>query len=531
MVLLVAGALLVAVSVGLAWTVGAPPAVAVPEVTTTPSGPGTVRDAASVDAEAVDPQEQARLAAEEAARDRLRAAELAVSRARAAIRDAAAALTAARRRGGAADGAVRRAEELLPAAILDRVELRADLEAVERELDALRATRVELGDDLIVARDAFESQAVRTFKVGHAGRLTGPLAVFREARDPGELARGLAELQVVTGAGARSVRDVEAELDAVEQELAEARGRRAELATRLADATRRAEEAEGTAAAAREVAADAEARVVGAMEAGLEAERALAAATRSRDRRLEAVTELVAASPDEPAPRERDDVEENEHEEDDRRETDVPAAGHEEADEADLDTRVRQVRSRRRAHERAALLSAAARRATDAWICPFDGARFANDWAFPRSGARRHEGTDVFGDRGTAIVAVAAGTVAVLDATEGRGDLGGVTVTIAQGESRQYYAHLERIEPTLRRGGEVQAGDRIGWVGTTGNARGTPPHLHLGWYVEDVAVNPFASLAVACDGRSSPLRDGDVVPPAAAFGADAGATDDGDRQR
>lgn len=529
MVLLVTGALLTGALVTLGSTVGAPPAVAVPETTTTPAVPGTVRDAASADADEVDPEEQARLAAEEAARERLRAAELAVSRARAAIRDAEAALTAARRRGGAADGAVRRAEELLPAAILDRIELRADLEAVERELDALRETRVELGDDLIAARDAFASQVVRTFKVGHAGQLTGSLAVLREARDPGELARGLAELQVVTRAGARSVREVEAEIDAVEQELADARERRAELAAQLADATRRAEDAEGTAAAAREVAADGESRVVAAMEAALEAERALAVATRSRDGRLEAVAELVKASPDESA-RGENAAEEEAAGTGDRREA-GPAAGDEEVTEADFSTRVREVRGRRRAHERATRLSAAARRATDAWVCPFDGARFANDWAFPRSGARRHEGTDVFGDRGTPIVAVAAGTVAVLDATEGRGDLGGITVTIAQGGSRQYYAHLERIEPTLRRGREVEAGDRIGWVGTTGNARGTPPHLHLGWYVEDVAVNPFASLAVACDGRSAPLRDGDVVPPAAAFGSDAGAPDEGDRRR
>jgi hypothetical protein len=43
-----------------------------------------------------------------------------------------------------------------------------------------------------------------------------------------------------------------------------------------------------------------------------------------------------------------------------------------------------------------------------------------------------------------------------------------------------YYAHLH--EPLVRRGQQVLAGDTVGLVGNTGNARTTPPHLHFGAY-------------------------------------------------
>ncbi len=48
-------------------------------------------------------------------------------------------------------------------------------------------------------------------------------------------------------------------------------------------------------------------------------------------------------------------------------------------------------------------------------------------------------------------------------------------------------------------GRRVEAGQALGTVGTSGNAVGTPPHLHLGWYVDDVAVNPYPTLALVCD--------------------------------
>ncbi len=62
---------------------------------------------------------------------------------------------------------------------------------------------------------------------------------------------------------------------------------------------------------------------------------------------------------------------------------------------------------------------------------------------------------------------------------------------------RHYYAHLDEWPEGLRERQVVQAGDVIGYVGTTGNARGTPPHLHYGIYAAEGAINPWPRLKAA----------------------------------
>ncbi|MAM85995.1 MAG: hypothetical protein CME36_01640 [unclassified Hahellaceae] len=97
----------------------------------------------------------------------------------------------------------------------------------------------------------------------------------------------------------------------------------------------------------------------------------------------------------------------------------------------------------------------------------------------PRDGGRRvHHGVDIFAPRGTAVLAVADGTIA----RTGDTPLGGLHVwqrAASQGH-RYYYAHLDSI--SVQQGDRVKAGDEIGTVGNTGNARLTPPHLHFGVY-------------------------------------------------
>ena len=70
------------------------------------------------------------------------------------------------------------------------------------------------------------------------------------------------------------------------------------------------------------------------------------------------------------------------------------------------------------------------------------------------------------------------------------------------GKYAYYYAHLDRYEPGLAEGTPVKAGDRIGYVGTTGNAPPGLPHLHFAVFLlgpdrrwwEGTAVDPYEAL-------------------------------------
>jgi len=101
------------------------------------------------------------------------------------------------------------------------------------------------------------------------------------------------------------------------------------------------------------------------------------------------------------------------------------------------------------------------------------------------AGRRRHEGIDLFAPRGTAVLAVAAGVV-----RPGTNRLGGNVVWLHAPATGQtyYYAHLDRwaVGPLAL----VRAGDVVGYVGNTGNAARTAPHLHFGIY-ERGAVDPW----------------------------------------
>jgi peptidoglycan LD-endopeptidase LytH len=112
-------------------------------------------------------------------------------------------------------------------------------------------------------------------------------------------------------------------------------------------------------------------------------------------------------------------------------------------------------------------------------------------WGAPRSGGRIHKGIDIFAERGTEIVTPVSGLV--LDI--GRNRLGGNVVKIlGPGAQVHYFAHLDGFGPLEERG-LVRVGEVVGYVGDTGNARGTPPHLHYGIYVlSGRAINPYTLL-------------------------------------
>lgn len=126
------------------------------------------------------------------------------------------------------------------------------------------------------------------------------------------------------------------------------------------------------------------------------------------------------------------------------------------------------------------------------WTCPVQGyAPFGDTWGAPRSGGRRHQGVDMIGDRGLPLVAVVDGV-----ATAKENTLGGRTVSLVGVDgNRYYYAHLDGWA-TL---GQVSAGTVIGYLGDTGNARFSVPHLHFEIHPGGgAAVNPYPTVAAFC---------------------------------
>ncbi|MBC2723575.1 M23 family metallopeptidase [Desulfosporosinus sp.] len=109
-------------------------------------------------------------------------------------------------------------------------------------------------------------------------------------------------------------------------------------------------------------------------------------------------------------------------------------------------------------------------------------------------GARRHEGTDVFGKEGTPVVNICGGIIEQL----GWNRLGGERVGVRGDDGNYYYyAHLQYISPELCKGNRIEAGELIGGMGHTGDALTTPDHLHLGIELPNGQwINPYPFLVV-----------------------------------
>jgi murein DD-endopeptidase MepM/ murein hydrolase activator NlpD len=102
--------------------------------------------------------------------------------------------------------------------------------------------------------------------------------------------------------------------------------------------------------------------------------------------------------------------------------------------------------------------------------------RFSDDWLAARPGGRSHEGIDLFASAGTPIVAVADGSLYNV----GYNGLGGWRLWLRDGGGTTFYfAHLSAYSPAAREGGSVSRGTVIGYVGDSGDAQGSSPHLHF----------------------------------------------------
>ena len=117
--------------------------------------------------------------------------------------------------------------------------------------------------------------------------------------------------------------------------------------------------------------------------------------------------------------------------------------------------------------------------------------QIADTWHAPRTGGRLHEGQDIFARRGTAVRSATAGYVVRL----GENALGGNTIfVLGAGGRSYYYAHLDAYAEGLAVGDQVTPETVLGYVGTTGNAAGTAPHLHFGVYASGGAIDPLPLL-------------------------------------
>lgn len=112
-------------------------------------------------------------------------------------------------------------------------------------------------------------------------------------------------------------------------------------------------------------------------------------------------------------------------------------------------------------------------------VMPVQGvrvSRVADTFAAARSGGRKHEGQDIFAKRGTPVYSATKGIVWRV----ANSPLGGNWVfVVGAGGRRYYYSHLDRFAAGLKEGQTVTTQTLLGYVGNTGNAATTSPHLHF----------------------------------------------------
>ena len=123
-----------------------------------------------------------------------------------------------------------------------------------------------------------------------------------------------------------------------------------------------------------------------------------------------------------------------------------------------------------------------------AWVCPVASGTFFNDWGFPRGNNRYHEGNDIFAAFRSPVRAPVSGTVTFVV-----GSVGGNQFNLVGDDGVRYLgSHMDDFRGKSNR--KVKAGEIIGYIGNSGNAAATRPHLHLGIYIGSLPVNPYPSL-------------------------------------
>lgn len=140
-------------------------------------------------------------------------------------------------------------------------------------------------------------------------------------------------------------------------------------------------------------------------------------------------------------------------------------------------------------------------------VFPVDEVRkpFWDDWGQPRSGGRTHVGTDVLAQIGVPLRAIEDGEVETI--TSGGAGGNGIFM-IGESGARWFYAHMDEVGD-LAPGDPIFAGQIVGTIGDTGNARGAP-HLHMQWAPTGGSnwENPFPMLDVLFgEGRTTAFAE------------------------
>lgn len=131
------------------------------------------------------------------------------------------------------------------------------------------------------------------------------------------------------------------------------------------------------------------------------------------------------------------------------------------------------------------------------------GATFTSDYAAPRAGTGWHQGNDIFAPIGVPVLAVADGVLSKV----GVNALGGNRLWLTDDlGNAYYYAHLSGYASHVSDGVRVRGGEIIGFVGNTGQAITTPPHLHFEIHPGDGAsIDPYPYLLAWKRGTSVSL--------------------------
>lgn len=129
------------------------------------------------------------------------------------------------------------------------------------------------------------------------------------------------------------------------------------------------------------------------------------------------------------------------------------------------------------------------------YVFPVYGpASFSDTFRAARASTGWHHGTDIFAPYGAPVLAIADGTLFSV----GWNDVGGNRLWMKDKFGNEFYfAHMAGFSPLAANGVAVKAGDVVGFVGDSGDAQGTPPHLHF-------EIHPAELLDKGYDGVINP---------------------------